>query len=147
MADTSRVSRGKVEVNVTRLAVFEWGEGEGEEINLKHICICLYINISTCTTNAVISLVKTVLLTYLVSGEINQKYIVIKYNRHWLLIIIAHNLHFKCMEGAVSAIKKETYCFLNFCSTVGDGVPTTSWILEIWSSSLLPGKSGRKLMQ
>lgn len=37
-----------------------------------------------------------------------------------------------------------THC-LNFWRTLWSGVPSTSWILDTWSSSLAPGKRGFKL--
>lgn len=37
-----------------------------------------------------------------------------------------------------------TYC-LNLVRVLAAGVPMTSWILEIWSSSLAPGKRGCRL--
>lgn len=39
---------------------------------------------------------------------------------------------------------RRTHC-LNFWRTLWSGVPSTSWILDTWSSSLAPGKRGFKL--
>lgn len=39
---------------------------------------------------------------------------------------------------------RRTYC-LNLVRVFSAGVPMTSWIFEIWSSSLAPGKRGCRL--
>ena len=41
-------------------------------------------------------------------------------------------------------LRENTHC-LNFCRTPWSGVPNTLWILETWSNSLIPGKSGFRL--
>lgn len=41
-------------------------------------------------------------------------------------------------------MRRNTYC-LNFWRMLWSGVPNTSWILETWSNSLVPGKRGFKL--
>lgn len=69
------------------------------------------------------------------------------------LFIVTKNLkvHEKVLnydvQNSTKCYHQRTTHFCNFLRMFGDGVPRTSWILAIWSTSLEPGKRGCKLLK
>lgn len=57
---------------------------------------------------------------------------------------INNKSHLLCTN--LVSVTHNTYC-LNFWRMLWSGVPSTLWILETWSNSLVPGKRGFKLKQ